>query len=742
MRGRAYFCAGIIMLALGGFAVGQVPLDPSPFWMSTEQSQYSTGMAWRDCNRDGFLDLFVSNGNDIVMAPNRVYYSHSGNLETTSSWQSANAEYSGHCSVGDVNDDGYPDFAVADYIGSGGFSTGNRSHVYLNNGGFLSTTPDWTTGDSIYTFSCAFGDADGDGDLDLAFATGEPYNGILQNNLIYYNIDGVLQSTPGWQSVAGTASLDVAWGDVDNNGYLDLAFGHGDGQVVIHYNYGGSIETTPSYATTAFDLANTVFFGDVNDDGWLDLLVAYNYQTGGTGYYCVYFNDGAGVINPVHGWQSDTEGYGSAICLYDYDNDGDDDLAAGRWWDRPRIYENTGTTFTTSPIWRGDPSVVVEELAWGDVDGDGVEFRADTVYAVGGKRLYYTSHHPLYAIDSVLVDGSLLGDEDYCFDPVAGWVSLGVAPLDSVVMCYQYSFKNDLGCVNWDTYNLVFGNTNRPYVEFYADTMVGQAPLTVQFTDSSAGASDWNWSFGDGGASPLQDPIHTYNGGGAFDVYLENTLPDGPHNRIRRRMIITFADTLRFPTVVAAGQDTIKVPVYLTNCHPMHHLVLPVYHGGDGFLKYVDFDTDSCRTDYFENVDLVNLNPYGNQLVLTFSPTLSSPQPPLGPGTGRIVNLYFQHVGGTGINTLDTTTLSTKSLLYDADYVEYKPVVISGAVILGDVIRGDANNDMAVNLLDILFLIDFLYDDGPEPLLYQGDYNADGSINLLDILDLIGLLYG
>ena len=139
------------------------------------------------------------------MAPNRVYYSHSGSLEETASWFSSNTEYTGHCSVGDIDDDGYPDFAVADFIGYDGFSTGNRSHVYMNNGGILSTTPDWTTDDSIYTFSCAFGDADGDGDLDLAFATGESYNGILQNNLIYYNVDGVWQTSPGWQSAAGTA---------------------------------------------------------------------------------------------------------------------------------------------------------------------------------------------------------------------------------------------------------------------------------------------------------------------------------------------------------------------------------------------------------------------------------------------------------------------------------------------------------------------------------------------------------
>ena len=32
--------------------------------------------------------------------------------------------------------------------------------LYLNNAGTLSSNPDWVSGDLVYTFSCAFGDAD------------------------------------------------------------------------------------------------------------------------------------------------------------------------------------------------------------------------------------------------------------------------------------------------------------------------------------------------------------------------------------------------------------------------------------------------------------------------------------------------------------------------------------------------------------------------------------------------------
>lgn len=64
----------------------------------------------------------------------------------------------------------------------------------------------------------------------------------------------------------------------------------------------------------------------------------------------------------------------------------------------------------------------------------------------------------------------------------------------------------------------------------------------------------------------------------------------------------------------------------------------------------------------------------------------------------------------------------------------------------GNFICGDANNDTDVNLLDILYLIRYIYVDprGPAPVPIQsGDLNGgDGEVNLLDILYLISHIYG
>ncbi len=63
-----------------------------------------------------------------------------------------------------------------------------------------------------------------------------------------------------------------------------------------------------------------------------------------------------------------------------------------------------------------------------------------------------------------------------------------------------------------------------PTVAFTATPTTGCYPLPVQFTDQSAAGSGsiatWEWDFGDGNSSTLQNPAHTYTASGNYNVTL------------------------------------------------------------------------------------------------------------------------------------------------------------------------------------------------------------------------------
>ncbi len=82
-----------------------------------------------------------------------------------------------------------------------------------------------------------------------------------------------------------------------------------------------------------------------------------------------------------------------------------------------------------------------------------------------------------------------------------------------------------------------------PTAEFSANPITGNAPLSVSFVDLSTpgdGAiTNWNWSFGDGGSSSIQNPTHTYNLAGTFNVSLTVTDSNGLSDTFNQTNLIT-----------------------------------------------------------------------------------------------------------------------------------------------------------------------------------------------------------
>lgn len=76
---------------------------------------------------------------------------------------------------------------------------------------------------------------------------------------------------------------------------------------------------------------------------------------------------------------------------------------------------------------------------------------------------------------------------------------------------------------------------------FTATPVSGISPLVVQFTDTSSGSvSTWQWNFGDGQSSAIQNPQHTYNSPGLYTVSLTVSGAAGSDTETRTNYISVY----------------------------------------------------------------------------------------------------------------------------------------------------------------------------------------------------------
>jgi serine protease len=84
-----------------------------------------------------------------------------------------------------------------------------------------------------------------------------------------------------------------------------------------------------------------------------------------------------------------------------------------------------------------------------------------------------------------------------------------------------------------------------PTANFSANPASGEAPLNVQFTDTSNSnggtITSRQWNFGDGGTSTSQNPSHTYNDEGTFTVTLTITATNGTDTETKTGLITVSA---------------------------------------------------------------------------------------------------------------------------------------------------------------------------------------------------------
>lgn len=318
----------------------------------SECAESHTGLAFADYDLDGDLDLFVGN----VGAPATLFRNE-----------------------GDLDGDGLPDFedvtaaaglegidsvAMASFIdlegdGDRDLFVGRRGHnrVFVNRladegeAHFEDATASLGLGEyEQRTMGVAFGDYDGDDDLDLyvvnhAICFPDPGTEIRARDHLYENTGGTYEErTDAWLSgdVLDSIGFSAAWVDVERDGDVDLivindAVGGGVGKPNALWRNDGPDDAGGWRFTDVSTQSGVAFpgvngmglaMGDVDGNGYVDFAftnIGPNYLLLGRGDGTFAdVSESAGIERGQLPWSRDSITW--APHLWDHDNDGDLDL--------------------------------------------------------------------------------------------------------------------------------------------------------------------------------------------------------------------------------------------------------------------------------------------------------------------------------------------------------------------------------------------------------------------------------
>ncbi len=421
---------GLVMLGAclaPGAATGDC-FSMTPAWQAPDSGP-PAGIGWADLDGNGWLDLVVTRGLDSDGVANQAYFNTGGTLAAAPSWTSTDTLPSGNLVLGDFDGDGDLDVAATS-MRRGPDDTALYPHVvYFNNGG-LGPRPDWHSLPSC-GFSCAMGDPDGDGDLDLAFGQGmstiDPTKAKPQPAVIYFNTAGIFGAEPGWRSDSLYIAADIAFADVDGDGDQDLALTGRRTGLLLFTNHDGRLETSPSWSAPGFPGARQIAFADCDGDGFPELAACglAPYNTHGGAFYL--FENEDGRLQPTPAWACSAYAEPSAVAWADADGDGDLDLGGAGWYAHLGLFENDQGKLSDTYVWSHTPGWV-NQIAWADVDQDGLFTKRRTFHADGRRGLFDLGVRAIHALQRVEVDGRALSPREYCCDLTEGWVSLARPP--------------------------------------------------------------------------------------------------------------------------------------------------------------------------------------------------------------------------------------------------------------------------------------------------------------------------
>ncbi len=196
-------------------------------------------------------------------------------------------------------------------------------------------------------------------------------------------------------------------------------------------------------------------------------------------------------------------------------------------------------------------------------------------------------------------------------------------------------------------------------------------------------------------------------------------------------------DSLFYP--LPSGPGLAFIHIYFTNDDTVAGISAPFIFSGSVVYDSVSFKNSRIEYILYKTVneDLISQKKILIGAIPVEEDTL------IRPGRGYLATLCFSIID-TGKVEIDTIFFPPNNRLtfVTTEPKGYRPIFVKKEFPIIPYWPGDVNHDFLVNVTDVVYLINYLFKNGPPPIpLVSAEVNADCLTNVTDVIYIINYLF-